>query len=142
MAISKDDLNGNTLTIDKAVVLDSNKKWVTKTTKTTASNRKIDIDSELAKMIRKSGYAYPLHPSVLEQYLRTAEEKLGINHFSFHKLRHYFVSKCIDMGIDFITIRSWVGHNDLKMIQEVYAHKMKDKGKNEKMIEIFKRDIL
>ena len=46
------------------------------------------------------------------------------------------------MGIDFITIRSWVGHNDLKMIQEVYAHKMKDKGKNEKMIEIFKRDIL
>jgi integrase len=29
---------------------------------------------------------------VLSQYLVNLEEKLGIEHFSFHKLRHYFAS--------------------------------------------------
>jgi len=41
----------------------------------------------------------------------------------FHDLRHYFISYCVMSGIDYITIASWVGHQDGGvLIGKVYGH--------------------
>ena len=141
LAITPDDVKGNVLTINKAVVKDSDNEWVLKTTKTTDSNRTVMIDNALAKAI-KNGEVYKGHPNRLWRVLDTAQEELNITRFSFHKLRHYFVSKCIDSGIDIVTIRAWVGHASNRMINEVYAHKMNTGDKAKRMIDIFKTDIL
>ena len=41
----------------------------------------------------------------------------------FHDLRHYFISYCAMSGTDFLTIASWVGHQDGgTLIGKVYGH--------------------
>ena len=50
-ALTLDDIDGNTLTINKALVYDKNNKWVVKTTKTTAGTRKIYIPDALVEEI-------------------------------------------------------------------------------------------
>lgn len=41
----------------------------------------------------------------------------------FHTLRHFFISTCVMAGIDFMTIASWVGHQDGGiLIGSVYGH--------------------
>lgn len=43
-------------------------------------------------------------------------------HFTSHSLRHFFISKCVEAGINFLVIAKWVGHSSTKMIEQVYAH--------------------
>lgn len=94
LAINPDtDLNGNLLTINKSMVYDDESKWVIKkTTKTVSSTREIYIDDVLADAMRKQGYILKAHPSTVFQWMSRTEKKLGIEHFSIHKLRHYFAT--------------------------------------------------
>jgi integrase len=44
-------------------------------------------------------------------------------HVGFHTFRHTFISKCVEAGIDFMTIAAWVGHKDGGiLIGRVYGH--------------------
>ena len=48
--------------------------------------------------------------------------KTGI-YLTDHLLRHYFVSKCVMEGLDYMTIARWVGHTDGGiLIGKVYGH--------------------
>ena len=55
-ALTIDDVDGDTVSINKALVLDKDKNWVVKTTKTTASTRTIVIPSHIADLIRTKWY--------------------------------------------------------------------------------------
>jgi len=47
----------------------------------------------------------------------------GVPDFSFHDLRHSFISKCIMAGIDTLTVAAWVGHADGGvLIGKIYGH--------------------
>lgn len=49
---------------------------------------------------------------------------------SFHLFRHYFISKCVMAGIDWMTVARWVGHQDGGvLIGKVYGHLDNDHGK-------------
>lgn len=39
-------------------------------------------------------------------------EKLGIERFSHHDLRHLFATVCIESGVDIPTVSRWLGHKD------------------------------
>jgi integrase len=40
-----------------------------------------------------------------------------------HDLRHYFVTKCLQAGVDVFTLAKWVGHKDNgKLLLKVYSH--------------------
>jgi integrase len=40
-----------------------------------------------------------------------------------HDLRHYFVTKCLQAGVDVFTLAKWVGHRDNgKLLLKVYSH--------------------
>lgn len=43
-------------------------------------------------------------------------------HFTSHSLRHFFISKAVESGINSLVIANWVGHSSTKMIEQVYAH--------------------
>jgi len=49
-------------------------------------------------------------------------DRANLPHFTFHSLRHYFISTCVMSGIDLLTIASWVGHADTVLISRVYGH--------------------
>lgn len=55
--------------------------------------------------------------------LGSACKKAGLPHFSHHSLRHFFVSNAIEVGVDFKTIASWIGHKDGGiLVAQTYGH--------------------
>ena len=123
-ALTVDDLEGNTLTINKALVQDANKQWVIKTTKTTDSTRTIKIPPEIADKIRKKGYVYNGFPGSIYNYLQKVERKLKIKHFSLHKLRHFFASYMHNLGYSDKQIQDFGGWKTDNIMKSVYQHSM------------------
>ena len=128
-ALTLDDLDEDVISVSKALVLNENKEWVVKTTKTTASTREIVIPIEIADKIREQGYIYKGAPGKITDFLLAAQKKLGLPHFSIHKLRHYFASKMSAMNVpeaDIIRMGGWETDHVMKRI---YRHLMEDKNK-------------
>ena len=121
-ALTLDDLQGNVLTINKALVENQNKQWIVKTTKTTESTRQIVISSYVADLIRKQGYIYKRSPGQLYEQLSKAQERLGIPHFPLHKMRHFFASYLHDMGYSPKQIQESGGWKTSRVMETVYQH--------------------
>ena len=130
MAITSDDLDGNTLSINKAKVQNEKKEWVIKVTKTPKSRRKIELPHDIADMIREKGVAFDRYPSGINKVITTACKRLGINHITLHKLRHYFASKLISEKVDIMTIASLGGWSSPDMIYKRYGHAMEEKKRD------------
>lgn len=131
-ALALSDIDGDVVHINKALVQDENKKWVIKSTKTTDSTRDIIIPTRIADMIRKQGYVFKGHPNLISNSLSRIEKKLGIPHFSVHKLRHYFASQMSSMGIadaDIMRMGGWKSDNVMK---SVYRHSMMERDEKAK----------
>lgn len=125
-ALTLDDIDGDIITINKAMVMDEHQQWVIKTTKTTASTREIIIPMEIADRIRQKGYVYRRSPNSITEYLEKAEANLGIPQFSLHKLRHYFASKLSAMNVPEVDILKLGGWESDYVMKGVYRHAMED----------------
>jgi len=61
--------------------------------------------------------------SECQRSLDRACELAGCKRITHHDLRHYFVTKCLQAGVDVFTLAKWVGHRDNgKLLLKVYAH--------------------
>ena len=126
-ALTLGDLDGNVLTIDKALVQNRKREWVVKTTKTEGSTRKIYIDDELATLIRSTGCIYDGYPNSIYDWLDKTEKKLGLEHFSLHKLRHYYASMAHSLGIPDANIMAAGGWKTDTVMKSIYRHAMEDR---------------
>lgn len=131
-ALQEEDIDGDIVHINKALVLDENKKWVIKTTKTTESTRNIIIPIELADKIRAQGYVYKGHPGEILKRLERVERELNIPHFPLHKLRHYFASQMSALGVPEADILRLGGWETDHVMKSVYRHSMIDKEEQSK----------
>lgn len=131
-ALTTQDIDGDIVRINKAMVQDENKNWIVKTTKTTASTREIIIPTQIADKVREQGYVYKGHPGKISDYLYRAQKKLGIERFSIHKLRHYFASKMSALNIPEADIMRMGGWETDHMMKSVYRHSMIDKQEQAK----------
>ena len=127
LAITDADLSGQTLHITKALVINDKNEWVIKTTKTARSTRDITIPMEIADMIREKGVAFEGYPSDINKVITTACKKLNIEHFSLHKLRHYFATKLLSENVDVVTVMALGGWSSPAMLQKHYAHSVEEK---------------
>lgn len=129
-ALTPADLNGNVLTINKALVQNENKVWVIKKTKTESSTRTIIIPDHVADMLRTNGF-YTDNPENLYFALRRAQKRLGIELFPFHKLRHFFASYMHNLGYTDKQIQEFGGWKTTETLRNVYQHAMEmDKVKS------------
>lgn len=121
-ALSLDDLNGSILTINKAKVQDHNKQWIIKTTKTSASARKITLPDKVADRLREIGM-YEGYPESINDFLTLALDYLEITHFSLHKFRHYFATKMSEIlpEADVLRLGGWEKSNN-SVMKAVYRH--------------------
>ena len=126
-ALTLDDLDGNTLTIDKALVLNKDSEFVVKTTKTTEGTRQIYIPDYLADLIRQQGYIYRGFPGNILSYLNRCQDSLGIPRFRLHALRHYYASMAHSIGIPDSYIMQAGGWKSDTTLKRVYRHAMEDK---------------
>ena len=130
-ALTMDDINGNQLTICKAKVLDKNNNWIIKhITKSEQGMRTITIPDFLSDMIYRQGYIYRGHPHMLLEHLVKIQDELGIPHFTFHKLRHYYASMAHSIGMPDAYIMAAGGWKSDGVMKTVYRHALKDKKKN------------
>ena len=133
-ALTLDDLEENTIHINKAMVMDKDKNWIIKTTKTTASTRDVIIPSNLADLIRKQGFVYRGHPNSISDHLRRLELNNGLEHFTLHKLRHYFASKMSSLNIPEADIIAMGGWETDHVMKTVYRHALEeDKKKSQQL---------
>lgn len=131
-ALTLDDIDKDVVHINKAMVQDENKKWIVKTTKTTAGTRDIIIPPEIADMIRQQGYVYKGHPNSITCYLTKVQDALEIPHFSIHKLRHFFASKMSALGIPEADILKMGGWETDRVMKSIYRHSMIDREEQAK----------
>lgn len=131
-ALTPEDIDGDIVTIDKALVQDENKNWIVKPTKTTESTRKIIIPMAIANKIREQGYVYRGFPGKISDFLSRTQKKLGIQHFSIHKLRHYFASKMSALNVPEADILRMGGWESDHVMKSVYRHSMMEKEEQAK----------
>lgn len=132
-ALELSDLDGNALHIHSTMVW--NKGWIKKENpKTDESNRTIYISDELADLIREKGYFFPYSPNKLLEHLNKLQDKLGIQRFRFHDLRHYFATyaSSIMSEQDAMALGGWRSDHIFKRI---YRDSMEDSRK--KSAELF-----
>lgn len=122
-ALTLDDLEGNMIRVSKAKVQRPDQSWTIKETpKTAESNRNVYITDYVRDLILKQGYIYKGHPEHIKTKLEQVEQKLGIPHFTLHKLRHYFASMTHDMGISDADIMAMGGWKTDNVMKRVYRH--------------------
>ena len=127
-ALTDEDIDtaANLITINKCKVQDTNNNYVIKPTpKTDKSNRVIQVSEECIEAYVRYGL-FNGYPKSVTDYMRKREEVLGLEHFSFHKLRHYFASTSIDKGIPLPTIQDFGGWSTSRTLQNIYQHNMRD----------------
>lgn len=131
LSVSDIDIKTGKVKIHEAVAYNENKEWIKKGTKTVESERTIDIPIWLAEMIHEQGYVYKGHPNSITEKMYKVEKKLGIEHFSVHKLRHYFASKMLQIT-DIKTAQKLCGHKTDLMIRTIYGHSIKEEEERAK----------
>lgn len=131
-ALTLEDLDKDVISITKALVLNENKEWVIKTTKTTASTRKIVIPMEIADKIRERAYIYKGYPGEITKFLSVTQKKLDMPHFSIHKLRHYFATKMSALNVPEADIMRMGGWETDHVMKSVYRHSMMEKEEDAK----------
>ena len=127
LALTMDDLNGNMLTINKAMVPSNTKAdgYVIKATKTAASIRTIPLPDEVVARINEQGFIYNGEPGGLYKALKRAQRDLNIRSFSFHKLRHFFASYAHQNGFKEKQLQEFAGWADSsRIMRQVYMHAM------------------
>lgn len=102
-------------------------------------SRTVDFSPELDALLREmkagrppdSAWLFPspqrgsrdIHARSLRESLLLVREKAGQPEAGFHDLRHFFASQCVMAGLDFMTIASWLGHQDGGiLVGKVYGH--------------------
>lgn len=132
-ALTLDDLDGNIITIDKALVQNVDGEWVIKSTKTEAGTRTLFIPDNVVDIIKKQGMIYNGNPNSILMYLQRVQKKLGIPKFSLHRLRHYFASSAHARGIPDQYIMDAGGWKSKYVLASIYQHAMDDKKKEMQM---------
>lgn len=134
-ALKLSDLDGNILTIDKGMVIDKDNELIIKDMpKTISSIRQIYIPDKLADEIRGKGYIYKGYPGNILKALHRAQDKLGIERFRLHDLRHFYVSYAHSMGMSDADIMAAGGWQTDDVMKRVYRHSLDRKQTEQKRI--------
>lgn len=125
-ALVLSDLDGDRLTINKALVRGEGGYILKPTPKTDKSNRVITIPHDLAELIREQGSIYEGYPQQIDKYLRRAQKQLGIPAFGIHRMRHFFASYMHELGYSDAVIQSLGGWSTDCVMKAVYRHALNE----------------
>lgn len=127
-ALTPEDIKDNIVHINKAKVMNVDKEWIIKDyPKNETSIRQIPIPADIVEIINNQGYVYNGHPNSIFKVINRFCKLNNIEHFSIHKLRHYFCSRLASENIDTETIISLSGHKTDYVMKTIYRHAINDK---------------
>lgn len=137
-ALTPNDFNDFGVTINKAIVRSQNNQYITKQPKTSAGYRFVPLPPHIIKEAMEWEY-FGINPNALEKRFLRLVRKLPVEHFTFHKLRHYFASELHAKGVPDQYIAEVGGWESVEMLHKVYQHTLRDKKPeiSKKIVNIF-----
>lgn len=123
--LTDEDVNGTSITIEKAMVLNERNEWVIKPPKTFSSYRIIEYPQFVIDRFQGiHGRLVSLTPyQITEQFLRELK-KIDVPKFRFHDLRHYQASILHALGVPDLYIMQRGGWKSVNTLNKVYKHGM------------------
>ena len=135
-ALKWEDFSENTIHISKTMQRLKNTSGKTEVMilppKTNSSDRVIPIPIALVPIISKyckeKGYVLTrsngryIEPRLMQYKFAKYAEVCGLENAHFHTLRHTFVTRCIESGMDAKTLSEILGHSDVKTTLNRYVH--------------------
>lgn len=120
------DIDGNTITIQRAMVDKGKDEWVVKTTKTVSSTRTVEMPQFVMEKCPKEGRIVNLNPDQVTHRFMRALRRLDIPKFRFHDLRHYAASIMHAIGVPDQYIMQRGGWSSDKTLKAIYRGTIKD----------------
>lgn len=130
-ALTIDDLDGNYLTINKAMIPNKDNKWIIKhITKSEEGMRTIYIPDSLRDEILEQGYIFKGIPNTLKRGLNSIQKDLGIPATRLHDLRVFYATYAHRIGTPDAVIMANGGWRSEYTMKKVYR-KALDEDKKE-----------
>lgn len=125
------DYTHNTVTINKAVVRNSDGLWEIKKPKSAAGFRTIKVPAWVMETIKDAADngQHPCNADYITNGYKRICRQLGIKGIRFHDLRHYYASSLLALGVPDKYAMARMGHATTDMLKKVYQHRMKDKDR-------------
>ncbi len=73
----------------------------------------------------------PIEPRRFYMYYQELLRIAGIEDATFHSLRHTFATRCLEEGIDIVSVSKLLGHSDTKVTANTYSHLLPEHQKKE-----------
>lgn len=130
-ALTIDDITGDTIRINKAVVMNEDHKPVAKTTKTYESTRDVPMAHEIIQKILKKGYITDAdNPEEISQRFTRIVDSVGCHGTRFHDLRHFHASWLHAKGIPDQYIMERMGWKTDTAMKKFYRHALASEEDN------------
>lgn len=132
-ALTYNDVNlrFKTVSISKAVVLNTAGELQVKQPKSYAGYRTLNLTDYIVKIIaqRKKAKKDMISVSIeqITSVFPTIVKRCGLKHFRFHDLRHFFASTLLALNVPDLYAIQLTGHSTTNMLKTVYQHTFKDK---------------
>lgn len=125
-ALTSEDINGTVITINKALVKNSDGRWVLKLPKTKDSTRKIVYPQFVIDQCKGiEGQLIQHTPDYIGDKFRKTLKKVNVPYFRFHDLRHYGASIMMYLGISQKTIESRGGWStNSPVLKRIYQNQI------------------
>ena len=138
IALTSDDIIGDTIHVNKAAVYDSEGNTVIKTPKTYCSDRYVTVPDVVKEHLAgKVDKICPIGLSTLTRQFVTLRKRLGLS-CRFHDLRHYYASFQHAIGVPDQYIMQSGGWQSDAILKSVYRNTLGDmKRKNDELINSF-----
>ncbi|WP_302360307.1 site-specific integrase [uncultured Megasphaera sp.] len=147
LGLRMSDINekDSTITVSQTVLNINNKVVISPTTKNAASRRTISVDSRTLSVIRQQkkityieqmkfrSYerndllfarvdGHPYDPKYISHTAYNYGKAAGLEHFTFHSLRHTHATLLILAGVHFKAIQYRLGHSTFQQTMDTYGH--------------------
>ncbi len=109
--------------------------------KTSSSQRKIPFSDNLLRYLLKkrekseseyvvSARGRYVEPRTISNQFKKIQQQAGLHGLHFHMLRHTFVTRCLEEGVDIASVSSLLGHASAKMTLDIYADSLLEQRQN------------
>lgn len=127
-ALTSNDINGNIITVNKAMVKGPDNNWIIKAPKTYSSYRQIEFpDFVIEKLKGIEGNITDMTPASITDAFLKLLRKNGLPEYRFHDLRHYAVSTLHSINVPDKYIMARGGWSTNHTMNTVYNHTLKSK---------------
>ena len=131
-AITSEDIHGNSIDINKAMVKDDVGAWVIKKTKTVESTRTIEYPSFVIDELKGiSGRIIPINPDALSRRFERALRFSKLPHFGMHAMRRYGASILHALNVPDLYIRQRGGWSTDAVMKSIYINEIDEEKRKQ-----------